>query len=64
MAVTLFFGIRLSGRPYERIAYKLDEDSYSTYKVENLKKALVSGLLENHSDAAGLGKATLRVIEY
>ncbi len=45
MAVTLFFGIRLSGKPYERIAHKLDEVAYSTYKVENLKKLLADDLL-------------------
>lgn len=56
MAVTLFFGIRLSGRPYERIAHKLDENAYSTYKVDSLKKLLVGGLLGNYSDASGLGK--------
>lgn len=64
MAVTLFFGIRLPGRPYERIAHKLDEDAYSTYKVDNLKKLLVGGLLSNYSNASGLGKVTLQVIWY
>jgi len=54
MSVTLFFGIRISGRPYETIAHKLDEDSYSTYKVENLKKVLASELLKNFADASGL----------
>jgi hypothetical protein len=57
MSVTLFFGIRLSGRPYERIAHKLDEDSYSTYTVENLKKVLASELLRNYADASGLGES-------
>lgn len=54
MSVTLFFGIRLSGKPYERIAHKLDENVYSTYKVENLKK-LISDSLGNHADPSGLG---------
>ncbi|XP_037034798.1 ubiquitin-like protein 7 isoform X2 [Bradysia coprophila] len=53
MAVTLFFGIRLSGKPYERIAHKLDENAYSTYKVENLKRLLVDDLLGNHSETSG-----------
>lgn len=61
MAVTLFFGIRLSGRPYERIAHKLDEDAYSTYKVDSLKKLLVGGLLGNYSDASGLGKVIFHI---
>lgn len=59
MAVTLFFGIRLSGKPYERIAHKLDEDAYSTYKVENLKRLLVDDLFGNNSSTAepsALGK--------
>lgn len=58
MSVTLFFGIRLSGRPYERIAHKLDEVAYSTYKVESLKQLLVGGLLGNYSNASGLGEDT------
>ncbi|KAG4065110.1 hypothetical protein HA402_007507 [Bradysia odoriphaga] len=53
MAVTLFFGIRLSGKPYERIAHKLDENAYATYKVENLKRLLVDDLLGNHSETSG-----------
>lgn len=53
MAVTLFFGIRLSGKPYERIAHKLDEDAYSSYKVENLKRLLVDDLLGSNSKTAG-----------
>lgn len=61
MSVTLFFGIRLSGKPYERISHKLDENIYSTYKVENLKK-LVSDLLGNNADASGLGTYSLEVI--
>lgn len=56
MAVTLYFGIRLSGKPYERIAHKLDENVYSTFKVENLKTLLVKDLLGIHSESSGLGE--------
>lgn len=66
MAVTLFFGIRLSGKPYERIAHKLDEDAYSTYNVENLKKLLADNLLANHSEksaASALGKVNFSYVQ-
>lgn len=65
MLVTIFFGIRLPGRPYERIAHKLDEDTYSKYKVEDLKQVLVRQLLKDYNEASGLGKQwrSLQVIE-
>lgn len=55
MSVTLFFGIRLSGRPYERIAHKLDEETYNTYNVDSLKKILADELLRNYA-ATALGE--------
>ncbi|KAJ6635917.1 Ubiquitin-like protein 7 [Pseudolycoriella hygida] len=54
MSVTLFFGIRLSDRPYKRIAHKLDADAFGACKVEHLKKLLVGELLENYSDPSTL----------
>lgn len=58
MSVTLYLGLRLSGVAYKRISYTLNDDAFSTFTVENLKKVIAGELLENYSkDAvAGLGK--------
>lgn len=63
MSITLYFGVRLPGRPYERITVHIAEDSMESYNVEGLKKLLAEGLIDDYSDdASTLGEITLQVI--
>lgn len=64
MSVTLFFGIRLSGRPFERIRYKLDKNDFESYTAENLKIILVSEFLTNLPDHFNLGRLHVNRIHF